>query len=162
MQMIEALKGFDHQYFIDADGNVYRKLTPNRNPQGYMRLGLRVKGKRKWFNVHRLVAETFLANDGNKPFVNHIDGDKSNNRLENLEWCDQSENMTHAFRTGLKAPSHPKSVRQYTLDGKFVKQFASREEAARSVRAFGSNINKAVRYGRACAGYLWKDGDSDA
>lgn len=157
MRTIKQLDGFDYQYFIDKEGNIYRKLTPNRHPQGYLRLGLLTGGKRKFFNIHRLVAQSFIPNPDNKPFVNHIDGDKSNNHVENLEWCDQSENMKHAYRTGLKQPSHPKSVCQYTLEGEFIREFSSREEAARSVGAFGCNINKAIQQGGVCAGYKWKE-----
>lgn len=157
MTEIECLAGFDNQYFIDKEGNVYRKLTPNRHPQGYLRLGLRTNGIRKFHNIHRLVAQTFLPNPENKPFVNHIDGNKSNNRVENLEWCNQSENMEHAYRTGLKHPSHPKSVIQCTLDGEIVRVFPSREEAARAVGAWGCNINKAIRNKGVCAGYRWKE-----
>ena len=158
--MIEPLEGFDQQYIIDESGNIYRKLTPNESIQGYQRLGLRTKGKRKWFNVHRLVAQTFIPNPDNKPFVNHIDGNKSNNHVENLEWCNQSENMIHAFKTGLKSPSHPKPVKQYTLGGEFIKEYPSREEASRSVKAFGCNINKAIQRNTMCAGYLWRDGEN--
>lgn len=159
--IVKPLDGFDQQYIIDENGNVYRKLTPNRSPQGYLRLGLRSKGIRKHFNLHRLVAQTFTPNPENKPFVNHIDGDKTNNRVDNLEWCNQSENMIHAYKTGLKRPSHPKPVRQYTLEGEFVKEYPSREEAARRVNACGCNINKAIQRNTNCAGYLWKEGKSD-
>ncbi len=157
MTEIKLLDGFDDQYFIDGEGNVYRKLTPHKSRDGYLRLGLRTNGVRKYFNTHRLVAQSFIPNPDNKPFVNHIDGDKSNNRVENLEWCNQSENMKHAYRTGLKYPSHPKAVIQCTLDGEVVGEFSSRQEAARSVGAHGSNINKAIRDDTVCAGYKWRE-----
>lgn len=156
--MFKKLEGFDYDYLIDTEGNVYRKLTPNQHPQGYLRLGLRAKGVRKHFNVHRLVAQAFIPNPDNKPFVNHIDGNKANNRVENLEWCDQSENMLHAYNTGLKDPSHPKAVEQYTLDGEYVCSYSSREEAAKAVGAWGCNINKAINRGSVCAGFLWRNG----
>lgn len=155
--MFKELEGFDYDYLIDTEGNVYRKLTPSQHPQGYLRLGLRTKGVRKYFNVHRLVAQTFVPNPNNKPFVNHIDGNKANNCVENLEWCDQSENMLHAYNIGLKQPSHPKAVEQYTLDGKYVRSYSSREEAAKAVGTWGCNINKAINRGSMCAGFLWRN-----
>lgn len=58
-------------------------------------------GKEKFFNVHRLVAKAFIPNPLNKPFVNHINGDRKDNRVKNLEWVTESENTIHAFKTGL-------------------------------------------------------------
>ncbi len=58
-------------------------------------------GKNRSHLIHRLVAETFIPNPDNKPEVNHIDGDRHNNKLDNLEWTTKQENMQHAFRTGL-------------------------------------------------------------
>ena len=67
------------------------------NNKGYMRFDLCENGKRFVINAHRLMAETFIPNPQEKPFVNHIDGNKTNNSLNNLEWCTQKENMRHAY-----------------------------------------------------------------
>jgi hypothetical protein len=69
--------------------------------KGYLRVTLSKDGTNKTYKVHRLVATAFTPNPDNLPQVNHIDGNKSNNCVSNLEWCTQSENMRHAFNTGL-------------------------------------------------------------
>ena len=76
-------------------------LTHNVCRNGYHRVELNKDSKRRSEAVHRLVARLFVDNPGNKPEVNHIDGDKSNNHYTNLEWVTRSENMKHAYEMGL-------------------------------------------------------------
>ncbi len=71
------------------------------NNAGYHYMAFREDGKQKNFYIHRLVAETFIPNPDGKPFVNHIDGDKSNNSADNLEWVTVTENNRHARKEGL-------------------------------------------------------------
>lgn len=73
--------------------------TQNR---GYKIVNLKKENKSKGISLHRLVAIAFLPNPKNKPQVNHINGIKDDNRLENLEWCTGSENVNHSIRTGLR------------------------------------------------------------
>jgi len=88
------------------------KLKPSLNKKrGYYYISLQGGGKRKNFQLHRLVADYFIENKFNKPQVNHIDGNKSNNNASNLEWCTRSENHLHAFRIGLR--EKPKGNRKY-------------------------------------------------
>ena len=70
--------------------------------KGYYRCCLSKNGNNKTVKVHRIVAETFIPNPNNLAQVNHIDGNKQNNNVDNLEWCSQSENMKHAYKNGLK------------------------------------------------------------
>lgn len=106
------------EYEISNKGNVRNKKTKHiivasPNKKGYYHLGLYANGQRKNVYVHQLVAEAFLL-CGSQPNmeVNHKDGDKSNNTVENLEWCTRSENTKHAFKNGLKKPiDHPFSKR---------------------------------------------------
>lgn len=78
-----------------------RLLHPYTNKRGYKRATLIRNNEREKKLVHRIVAETFIPNPDNKQQVNHIDGNKENNSVENLEWCSNIENIHHAFNTGL-------------------------------------------------------------
>jgi len=113
--MFKCVSGFDGRYTVDPEGNVYSmvlkgniketpvcKLRPANN-KGYLRVVLRHKGDNTSHGryVHRLVAEAFIPNPLKLTDVNHIDGDKSNNTVSNLEWCSRKANVEHAWRTGL-------------------------------------------------------------
>ncbi|WP_258554357.1 HNH endonuclease signature motif containing protein [Oligella urethralis] len=82
------------------------------NNRGY----LSVKLDKKTKMVHRLIAEAFIPNPENKPYVNHLNGNRLDNRVENLEWCTQQENVHHAFNTGLISEKGRKNSIQALLD----------------------------------------------
>ncbi len=92
-------------YTIDKNGNIFlangRIKLPSKDKKGYMHITLSNNGIRKTFLVHRLVAEHFIHNPNNLSQVNHIDGNKSNNNVNNLEWVTSSDNITHSFNNGL-------------------------------------------------------------
>lgn len=77
-------------------------LRGSLNKNGYYYVSLSKDGKVKKYKVNRLVAQAFIDNPYNLPITNHIDGDKTNNCASNLEWTTQSENLKHAYRTGLR------------------------------------------------------------
>lgn len=105
MNSLESWKSFNdfievsNQGKIKSHGNLIKgEICKN----GYVRIHVSHDGKQFKFFVHRLVAQTFIPNPNNKPCVNHINGDKTNNCVDNLEWCTYSENNKHSYKTNLR------------------------------------------------------------
>lgn len=106
------IKGYEGSYQVSNLGNVKslsrrwvkneKLLTQSLTKDGYCKVRLLSKSKDKTARVHRLVAEAFLSNSNNEPTVNHKDGNKLNNRVDNLEWLDRHEQLKHAYKLGLK------------------------------------------------------------
>ena len=98
------VKGYNGLYQVSNYGRIksfkrkkIKILFPSISNRGYLRLGL-TKVNRKTFCIHRLVAQAFIKNIKNKPYINHIDNDPKNNYSKNLEWCNQKENLIHYFK----------------------------------------------------------------
>lgn len=109
MEIYKIIFGFENYAVSDAgnikslkSGKILKPDTWDKNMDGfgYCRVSLSKEGKVTKLNVHRLVAELFVANPENKPFINHIDNNPENNSKENLEWCTHSENMIHCVKSG--------------------------------------------------------------
>lgn len=107
--MRKEIPGFEGRYSIDENGVVMNMFRSNRicavklsKRTGYYGTSLTMSsGIRVYPSIHRLVALTFIPNPKNKPEVNHLDGDKSNNHISNLVWATAKENINHAYSTGL-------------------------------------------------------------
>ena len=95
--------------------------------------------------VHKLVAEAFIPNPNNYSYVNHIDGNKQNNYIDNLEWCTLYQNNTHAYKTGLRKSTDITPILQYDLEGNFIREYKSINEASKEtnldIRHISRNIN---------------------
>lgn len=118
--------GFEN-YVVSNLGKVKRndiELTPYIDATKYSKVGLfNGNGKQKKFLLHRLVAESFISNPENKPEVNHIDGNKQNNCVSNLEWVTRSENVKHAAKKGLMTKVTDEVLFQRKIAGEKLKRF---------------------------------------
>lgn len=106
--MSVKIRGYPN-YQITEEGNVYslkskKYLKKSLDGNGYYKISLCKNGKQKTFKIHRLVASHFLKNIENKICVNHKNGNKLDNSVNNLEWCTHSENIKHAYDIKLKMP----------------------------------------------------------
>lgn len=139
---------------ICNDGNkkscVGQLLRPHLNRNGYCVVHLRNDGVSHCMLVHRLVGIAFIPNDENKPQINHKDGNKTNNCVENLEWCTAQENMEHAWRTGLASGDKISEVscRRDLYCVETNKYYRSMVEAADDLSVGKASINYAVKHGR--------------
>lgn len=129
-------------------------MKPGIHYKGYILVKLCIDSKQKCYKVHRLVAQAFIPNPDNLPQVNHKDEDKTNNRVENLEWCTNEYNNKY----GTRIERTSKRVLQYTLDGKLVKEWPSTRECERSgfKHAGVSACCIGKKYHKTYKGYIWK------
>ena len=130
----------------------FKKLT--NTDKGYLKTTLFKNGKGKTREIQRIVAETFIPNPENKPCVNHIDGNKHNNRVENLEWVTSQENTLHAVNI-LKKTLKP--VMQFDLLGNYIATYESAKQAEQITGVARCSISN-VLCGRRhkAGGYVWK------
>lgn len=113
------------------------------------------KHKMKRYLVHRLVAEAFVENIENKSQVNHIDGNKLNNKVSNLEWVTPKENVSHAWKSNLKLPTC-KKVYQYSLNGVFIKEYSSITLASKITNILVTDISQCCnKKKKSAGGYQW-------
>lgn len=154
-------KGEPTNYKIDENGNVYslfsnKCLKQSKRANGYMGVSLRIKNRQVCFYIHRLVAIAFIDNPDNLETVNHINGDKTNNCKDNLEWCSYSDNEKHAWDNHLNnSEAVDRAVLQYTMNGVFVKEYKNCAEAVRKTGI--KHVHCAAKGARKSAGgYIWK------
>lgn len=152
------VKGLD-RYVKQLHGGVQFKkgqpLKQKLNNSGYKIIILTKHHKQKTFTIHRLVAQAFVPNPGNKPEVNHIDCNKINNRADNLEWCDRKYNLSYAERKEKHDRAVSKTICQFDLNGNFIREWSSIAEAQRELNIGNISYACSGRYKKA-GGYIWK------
>ena len=139
MEIWKDIKGYEGDYQVSSYGRVksYKNgkekiLKPRLTTRKYLQVHFCKNKIVKNFQVHRLVALAFLPNPQNFPHINHKDENKMNNNLENLEWCDAKYNNNYGNHGKRISESLGKKIDQYTLDGKFVKEWESTMECERN------------------------------
>lgn len=150
-------------YVINADtGHI---LVGSKKKTGYIEiLMVDEDGKPHYRLLHRVIAEAFVENNENKPEVNHIDGDKTNNRADNLEWVTREENLRHAYETGLMPnDATPRKVIAVSVETGMTMTFDSIYHAAHALNISQGNICMCCKGQRPNAGgFFWKYAGGDA
>ena len=142
---IRPIDWVDDCYYISDEGEVFRKLKPTPMKNGY--LDMRFKQYGQHYSVHRLVAQAFIPNPENKPEVNHIDRDRTNNHVSNLEWCTHKENIEHMYTDKKNSPVRNYKCCDLYKDGKFVQEFHSIKEAAEYAHQnYGVSASSLIKY----------------
>ena len=179
MEIWKDIPGYEGLYQVSNYGNVkslnyrgtkgkHKCLKLNTDKYGYKIVILANHGKYKSYKVHRLVAAAFIENLNNYKEVNHKDNNKDNNQINNLEWCDRSYNVKYSYKNGFhiapksmlgkKGKNHPisKPVKQYDLNGNFIKEYESANLASQATKVCYMSIKK-CRCGRqkTAGGFIW-------
>ena len=162
--MWKEVKGYEGLYWVSENGEIKnakeQMKTQKEDKDGYRKVWLSKSSKKTPFFVHRLVAMAFLENPNNKPIVNHVNGNKKNNHISNLEWCTRSENDKHAFKLGLRKPTcggTSKQVEQYDMQGNLIATYNSISHASRETNFTIANISyNANGHSKHANGYIWR------
>ena len=151
--------GYESLYAVTSCGKVWshrsnKFLKPSADKDGYLIVNLHKNGKVKCFRVHRLVATAYLLNPDNLPQVNHKDECKTNNCLQNLEWCNAKYNNNYGTHNEKVSNSLKIPILQYDLDGNFIREWSSATDVGREVQ---SHICHCLNGDHKTAlGYIWK------
>lgn len=158
----KPISSYEGLYEISNTGKVNslisgRILKPWTNNKGYLYVRLTKDGQHKTFSVHRLVANAFIPNTERMEQVNHIDGNKQNNCSENLEWCNDLQNRTHAYKSGLRKMKTIVGIKMFSADGIYINEFPSISEASRETGINVGNISRCCKGNcKTAGGYIFK------
>lgn len=189
MEIWKSIRGYETLYEVSSYGRVRslkhlvkqsgnkgatfsryyngKVITQREGIGGYIFVCLSNGASKKTMRVHKLVAEAFIPNPNNYPQINHKDENKSNNRVDNLEWCSPSYNCNYGTRIDRIRVKTGKPVRQYDINGNFIQEFPSVSEASRTLGISLSSIasmangRKRMKNGKeyerkSVGGFIWR------
>lgn len=160
-------------YEVDGIGKVYSirnkiiELKPSKNPKGYLKVILYNENGRKTFSVHQLVGKAFIPNPNNYTEINHKNGNKTDNRIENLEWCNRNYNINYGDRNKkvsnkVKFGRHPSSKKVLKIDkdtNEVICEYESVSEASAILNICKTNISACCLhkpYHDTAGGFKWE------
>lgn len=156
------IKGYEGLYQVSNTGRVKRVATGrvlkgSKNAGGYITVKLSKHGVTSTKTIHRLVAETFIPKPENKPEINHIDEDKTNNKVDNLEWSTRKENINHGTRTERMGKTRSISIIATNIKTGEVEEFYGTSECARQLGLNTPSITNVLKGRReTVGGYTFK------
>ena len=172
------IPGTDNKYEITTEGQIIsylrypngKVLKPHVSENGYLTTTIKQAGKFKSYYIHRLVAQIFIPNPDNLPYVNHKSEDRTDNRAENLEWCTAEYNCNYGnhrenlIKATLRFTGHPSRIAKLDKQGNLLKAYYSIKAAARDVAGDKwnsasvqiSKIIKGAKGHHTCCGFKWK------
>lgn len=156
--MIKDIEGYEGRYAVMDNGEVWsyktkRFLKFGKHKCGYLQVALWTNNKPKYYFVHRLVANAFIPNPNNFPQVNHKDEDKTNNCVDNLEWCDRKYNMNY----GTMRERGAKKIGIPVICVETGIVYWSAKEAERQTKIWASHIRSCCKgIANTAGGYHWK------
>ena len=168
VEVWKDISGYEDKYQVSNCGNVRsleyhnakglkrtKNLKPATDCKGYLRCALSKNNILRTFKVHRLVAMAFLENPNNLPQVNHKDGNKKNNRVDNLEWSDNSQNIQHAYNNGLIRHHHGWRATKIRIKNNTEEKVFDMKISAAAYLGYKSirPINRALSLGISVKGY---------
>lgn len=153
MEIWKKLENYEG-YAVSSLGRIRSKrgiLTPVKKSNGYLQVNLRHNKKYKTLLLHRLIAATFIENPNNLPEINHKNEDKTNNCIDNLEWCTKSYNMNYNNLPKRRC----KKVKKYSLDGYFLCSYNSLKDASIIEKLPESSISRSCNSSKPYKGFIW-------